>query len=300
MDGADTAWETAMEVYYHLHRNGFAGDKPRHVFKRRDLLAGSKDDSALGYIGDYMKHYIPDYVAPREFQEQGQRATDDLYRVTIYCSATSTNENFRKQAHDLSFDLASEGFAIKNGGGTDGLMVETSKGVHDFREWWQQNHPNEEMLKNHISSIQCEDTYKSEGLCSGNDYVCVHPNIFQRMADLTDTDAEIVLWGGAGTVQEMMGSIMLREAGITPSAGRPLVIVNAEIGNGIHKTRVFDPLIKAMPAWYQQKLNVHFVDTPLEALEIVREARRAAGREPGFAPNANAPFQTGPSPNGPA
>ncbi len=305
MDGADTAWETAMNVYYHLHRNGFAGDKPKHVFKRRDLLEGSKEESALGYIGDYMKRYIPDYVGQRDFQEHGQRAPDDLYRVTIYCSATSTNENFRKQAHDLAFDLASESFAVKNGGGTDGLMVETSNGVHDFREWWKQNHPNEEMPKNHISSIQCEDTYKSEGLCSDNDYVCVHPNIFQRMADLTDTDAEIVLWGGAGTVQEMMGSIMLREAGITPSHGRPLVIVNAEIGKGEHKTRVFDPLIKAMPAWYLEKLNVHVVNTPQEAMEIVREARWIAGRAPGPLPDGHELFKLrsdppGPGPNGPA
>ena len=298
MDGADTAWETAMDVYYHLHKNGFAGDKPKHVFKRRDNFEGGKDDSALGYIGDYLNHYVPDYVSPRAFREQGQKTPSDLFGVTIYCSATSTNENYRRQAHDLTYDLAAEGFAVKNGGGTDGLMVETSNGVHDFRKKWAAEHPGEEMPRNHISSIQCEDTYKSEGLCSDNDYVCVHPNIFQRMADLTDTDGEIVLWGGAGTVQEMMGSIMLREAGITPVENRPLVIVNAEIGNGAHRTRVFEPLIEAMPAWYREKLNVHVVNTTQEALELIRDARRARGMEP--APASTPVFKPGADPSGPA
>ncbi len=299
MDGADTAWETAMDVYYHLHRNGFAGDKPKHVFKRRDSFEGTKDESALGYIGDYLNHYVPDYVSPRAFREEGQKASPDLFSVTIYCSATSTNENYRKQAHDLTYDLASEGFAIKNGGGTDGLMVETSNGVHDFRKDWAAEHPGEEMPRNHISSIQCEDTYKSEGLCSHNDYVCVHPNIFQRMADLTDTDGEIVLWGGAGTVQEMMGSIMLREAGITPVENRPMVIVNSEIGIGAHRTRVFEPLIEAMPAWYREKLNVHVVNTTQEALELIREARRARGMEPTPASTPTA-FRPGTDASGPA
>jgi hypothetical protein len=58
------------------------------------------------------------------------------------------------------------------------------------------------------------------------------------------------------------------------------VIVNAEIGNGAHRTRVFDPVIKAMPEWYREKLNVHVVDTVAEAMELVRDARKACGMVP--------------------
>lgn len=268
----ERSWDDCLSIYTHLHRNGFLGDKPHHIFK----LCRTREDAEKA-LQKMMENYIPNNLPQSRFWEKGRKSPDDLFRVTVYCSATSTNNRLRQNARDFSFELARSGCSIRNGGGMDGLMYETSMGVHDFRRWWAEKHDGQPMPRNHVSSIQCEDTYQSEGLCDFNDYVCVHPNIFLRMDDLQTTDAEVFLPGGAGTVQELIASFLMREAGLIP-ANRPVIIVNAEIGHGRHRTRVYEPLVEAIPEHYFEKYNIRVVDDEKAALQLVREYQAASGK----------------------
>jgi predicted Rossmann-fold nucleotide-binding protein len=293
----DQTWEPALEIFAHLHKKSLIGDKPNHLFRMFDTIKKTSD-----YLKRAMTRYIPDNIPMTHFQEMGAKSPEDLFRVTVFCSASSTNALLRDQARQLGFQLAAYGFALKNGGGSggiqqdfddmfdengfmrgdirrEGLMVETSLGVHEFRKFWETNF-DEPAPRNWVESIQCEQTFQSEGLCEFNDRSVVHPNIYHRMDDLADTEAFIVDAGGSGTVQEIAGILMLREAGLLPIENVPLIIINTETGQGRHKSSIYGPLIDTIPQADFKRLNIHVVRSNSEAIELCREARTARGMEP--------------------
>lgn len=221
--------------------------------------------------------YRPDEPPGYEFTNDGTPCPPDLFRITIYCSATTTDYPMKMWTRDFAFDCGALGFAVRNGGGTgpDGLMIETSEAFRHIRG------PFDAFLKKrglpgapptHIASIQCIDTAQEEGLCKFNDYWAVHPTIYHRMLALQDTDAEVVLPGGAGTIQEIAASVLMRRAGLFPVQNRPLVIVNHE--------GIFDPFLKLIPPQDKDLYNIRIVETAAEALDILIDARSARGMDP--------------------
>ncbi|HEY8189962.1 MAG TPA: hypothetical protein VIF12_04710 [Micavibrio sp.] len=271
--GGDQTWAPFQKIYHHLHRHGLLGDKPEHVYKIKETPADVTE-----HLKKRKERYIPENVAAVPYEERGEpvKENDNLFRVTVYCSATSTNASCCSQTSELGYTLAKGGFAVKYGGGTMGLMDKVSRGFHQFR----QENPDSE-VENHISAIQCADTAQSEGMCEGDDFSCIHTNIYHRIEDLSDTDGEIVLWGGAGTVQEIVASALQRMTGSRETKNRPLVIVNQEIGHGDHKAKVFGPITEVFTETLCEKLNIHFVDTIKESMEIVARARENKKMQPG-------------------
>lgn len=263
----DQTWAPFEKLYHHLHCHGLIGDKPEHMYKVKSSSAEAQE-----YLKKRKERYVPENVPHAVYEEQGKALAqnDPVFRVTVYCSATSTNATLCRQTEDMGYKLAAGGFAVKYGGGTMGLMDKVSKGFHRFRA----EHPDMDVI-NHISAIQCSDTAQSEGMCEHDDFSCIHTNIYHRMEDLMDTDGEIALFGGAGTIQEIVASALARLSGARPTLHRPLVIVNQEIGQGVHKTRVFAPLMDILKPALCKKLNIHFVDNEAAAFDILAEARGA-------------------------
>lgn len=266
----DNTWDE------HLHTfRGFCGglipELPDYLCKIVDNEDELTDALKRGFV-NYSPHELPTY----QFREGGQRADDDLYNVTIYSSATSTDATLKASAHEFTFETAAMGFAVMNGGGEgpDGLMHETSDGVHFMRDKFAPylQKYGIDAPKTHIASIQCEDTAQEEGMRQDNDYWAVWPNIFLRMQDLQKTDAEVVLPGGAGTLQEVCASILMRKYGLAETENRPLIIVN--------KNGVYDRFLDTIPADDKERFNMHVVEEEEEALDILIEARRNKGMEP--------------------
>lgn len=279
-------WNDCIDIFDDFHRMGLIGQKPEHVFTR--VESGSKRsmvrDITLRLDRAFRTYRRLNYSKPH-YVEKGKEP-EGLYRVTIYCSATSTDKVLRRDAFNLAYQLAGGGYAVKNGGGTEGLMVETSNGVHQFRRDAAANGMRQVPV-NAIISDQYEYTRRAEGLCDWNDVVRVHPTIYQRLEKLQDTDAEIVLAGGMGTIQEIVGSLRTRMDGTRPVKNRPLVIVNQKVGLKDSERGVYDKLLKFLPQKVMQQCNVHVVDTVEQALSIVAESRRAMGIQPTYRTIAN-------------
>lgn len=274
--GDEGACGPLVELFDHMHDMGFLGDKPEHIYKRVET-----SQQAADYINKVLPKRRRPYLENVQFHDEGVEQREDLSTVTIYGSATNENPEIYDQTNALSACLAALGFANKNGGGRDGTMRRMNDGAHFARGWAAET--GNELPDHHLASIQCEDTYRSEGVYGDsegqvkNDYTCYCPSIEKRMDILGETNAEIVLPGGAGTIQEIAGSILKRLYSKDASdPHRPLIIVNQEI----HGKRIYDPLVKRMPETMIRDLNIHVVDNWLEALDIVVESRRARGDEP--------------------
>lgn len=225
-------------------------------------------------FSEYKSDEVPQY----SFTHDGDKCPEDLFCVTVYCSASTTDYPMKMWGRDFAFDLAGLGFAVKNGGGTgpDGLMIETSEGVriakNDFDAYLKKTGVKEGAPRTHVASIQCTDTAQEEGLCKFNDYWAVYPTIYQRMHELQKAQAEVVLPGGAGTIQEIAASVLMRKAGVFPVKHRPLIIVNHE--------GIYDPLMDIIPEEDFKKYNIQVVDSADDAMEILIKARKAMKMEP--------------------
>lgn len=279
-------WDDCRALFDDFHRMGFIGQKPEHVYTA--IADDSKRGIVSSVVGALNKAFTSyrrlTYTEPH-YMEKGVEPKG-LFRVTIYCSATSTDQVLRKDAFDLSYKLAAGGFAVKNGGGTEGLMVETSNGVHAYRREAQRNGL-KQFARNAIISDQYEYTRRAEGLCEWNDYVRVHPTIFQRLEKLQDTDAEIVLAGGAGTIQEIVASLRTRLNGTRPVQHRPLVIVNQKVGRKGFERGVYDKLLQMLPLSVMKACNVHVVDNVDAAYALISMSRNAMGMKPQYTVLAN-------------
>lgn len=250
---------------------GLIPEMPEYLYK-----VASDTSELEKKIGTHFENYSPHELPEHIYKEGGEKAPEDLFRVTVYCSASSTNAEFKAKARHFALDCAGLGFALKNGGGTgpDGLMTETSDGMHDAREHFAPflDSYGYKLPVNHVTSIQCPETEQEEGLRKDNDFWCVWPNIFLRMQDLQDTEAEVVLPGGAGTIQEICASIIMRKNGFTDVENRPLIIVDSD--------GIYQPFLDTIPAEDYEKYNIHVVRSEGQALELLMEAREARNMTP--------------------
>lgn len=250
---------------------GLIPEMPDHLYSVLD-----PDQSMEDQLSNAFTNYVPNQFENNLYRESGPKPDHGLFNVTVYCSASTTNTQLKERASDFTSDLAGMGFAVTNGGGAgpDGLMFETSAGVHNFRN---NIAPYLEFIgkavpDNFIASIQCTETTDKEGLLEYNDYWCSWPNIFMRMQDLQNCEAELVLPGGAGTIQEISASIIMRKSGFTPILYRPLIIVNED--------GIYDPLIKLIPKEDFARYNLHIVEHESQAMDILLKSRHAMGMAP--------------------
>ncbi|MGE4313008.1 MAG: hypothetical protein AB7E85_01890 [Pseudobdellovibrionaceae bacterium] len=267
-------WADCLEIYHDLHVQGLLGDKPEHIY----TVYGTQKEGVEKFEEE-KDTYIRHEAVEDEIFEDGEDR-NDLFKVTIYCSATSTNGERLQRAYDLSRDLAADGYGIVNGGGSKGLMERVSASVMDLKA----ERPD---LDTFLKVIQCEETCRAEGMFEGADKTIVMPNIYLRMEELQKVQAEVVLDGGAGTVQEVLASLITRMNNRAVVENRPMVIVNSpseDIHNG---GRVFDIVLKHLPSAVLRECNVHVVDTIQEAKLIIDAARKARG----MAPDESAAFE---------
>lgn len=252
---------------------GLIPEMPHEIIDAVVEKHGDLRKSLSKAFSEYQPDELPEYI----FREDGKKCPEGLFRVTVYCSASTTDYPLKMWSRDFAFDCGALGFALKNGGGTgpDGLMIETSEGIRLVRNQFDEYLRAQGLSgapQTHISSIQCVDTAQEEGLCKFNDHWAVYPTIYQRMHVLQDTDAEVVLPGGAGTFQEIAASVLMRKAGIYPTENRPLVIVNHE--------GIYDPFLKLVPEKDFRRYNIKVVNTAEEAMRLLVEARKNRNMEP--------------------
>lgn len=258
-----------LENYDYLHKVGMIGDAPNYLMHQ----VNSKT-KAQKIFGHEFKHYVRPNDVESIYSDEGQ-TPDGLFRVTVYCSASSRNDALRVEARRFGRLGAEAGFNVVTGGGNDGLMKEVSDGVIEYRHHELACRP-ERVVVNGLISIQCIDTIESEGEYPHADRKERHPSIYHRMDNLQKNEASVFLAGGAGTLQEFYAECLerLRTGQVE---NRPLILVNQKIRCGDEELGVWDKLVSTLPKGLEKACNVHIVDTVEAAMDICLEARAARG-----------------------
>lgn len=214
-----------------------------------------------------------------KMEVSGIPGDENLFTVTVYCSATCTNAPLKQEAREFGHDLAALGFGVKTGGGTgtDGLMVEINEGVQDAKNKFypyleSRGTASNQMPSTHLSCHHSIKTVEAEGKYDKADYYDVAPDIYVRMDKLQQTHAEILFPGGAGSFQELAYTAIKRQSGLVDVTNRPVVIVN--------HNEMYDDLIAQIPQKDFEALNIHVAKDKAQALKIIFQARLNHDMEP--------------------
>ena len=133
--------------------------------------------------------------------------------ICVYGAASRhIGENFSSVGHELGYRLAKRGHSLVFGGGDNGMMGATARGVHDGG--------------GHITSI-APSFFNVDGilyqLCDEYIYTDTMRERKQRMEDMSD--GFIVSPGGVGTFEEFFEIFTLRQLG---RLEKPIAILNTD------------------------------------------------------------------------
>ncbi|MFA7233781.1 MAG: LOG family protein [Terrimicrobiaceae bacterium] len=133
--------------------------------------------------------------------------------VCVFCSASLKDPDYLEDGRALGRLLAGSRMGCVSGAGSSGVMGEVVRGAVEAGGWTGgSNVP-------HIIEI--------EGLPDGLSSFWLRPDIYTRMEIMIQkSDAFVIFPGGAGTVQEMLALLILKEKHHPHMEGKPVFVFN--------------------------------------------------------------------------
>ena len=201
---------------------------------------------------------LEEYLALDDWLRQMQNSH---FRVCIFGSARikPTAEAYHLVLH-LARDLAMDGVDIVTGGGP-GLMEAANRGVREAQT---------DLSRSYGVTIElpriAEVPNKHLDIKSSHKRFSSRLDEFMRL-----THAVIVAPGGIGTLLEMMYVWQLLQVGLIE--GRPVVLLDRYHWGGLIDW-ICEKIVDGGFASAEDMAHVHTVDTPEEALTIIRESHR--------------------------
>lgn len=261
----DPSWGPQWRKYFHFLHSPVFKTRMNAIFS---VMTGNINDLNRA-MARHAARYTRRTPEDRPFTESGKKADRDLFRVVFYSSASLAHTT--QVWHDtkaLTYDCAEAGMAVRFGGGEEGLMRATAEGVHEYRRDCQQQ--GKPMSRHHISAIQCQDTADMEGVDKRSDYVCIHPTMEDRMAGLMNTDASVLLPGGAGSDREKAAEFLMRAYNRIPMQDRVFIIVNEAIDG----YKPLDEIVRQITPRMKADYNIVIVDHAKDVLPVLKDYRQ--------------------------
>ncbi|MCU0795655.1 MAG: LOG family protein, partial [Akkermansiaceae bacterium] len=223
----DGSWNPLFSVLDHLHK---LGTIRQHI--PEFLLSAETPESVLTTLEQARLAGVPDpgreAHEPTKLPEANTPPPDDLEgNVCVFCSATLEDPSYLEDGEMLGRILANSRFGCVSGAGRSGIMGAVVRGSVQAGGWTGgSNVP-------HIIEL--------EGLPDGLSAFWLRPDIYTRMEVMIEnSDAFVIMPGGAGTLQELLALMIFRHQGNPLMAGKPVVIYNRRNHAGIG---FWDPLI---------------------------------------------------------
>ncbi len=210
----DQSWEPFFSLLLHLQKLGTI----RQDY--RDFLMPVKEaQNVVHRLQESLEKGIPD-AGRHEGQKNSIRDVksyetplpdDTVGNVCVFCSASIEDEAYLSDGYDLGKMLAQHRMGCVSGAGKTGVMGAVVRGAVDAGGWTGgSNVP-------HIIEL--------EGLPLGLSSFWMRPDIYTRMEVMIENSGAFVAYpGGAGTVQEVLALLLMKQQGDPLMAGKPVVL----------------------------------------------------------------------------
>ena len=285
----DTSWSPVLDIFRHLEAHGMIS-APNRLFTVLDsveevapaikALAGQgspegfdqqsgRGSSAPGFGETGAGRQPPNQVS-------GQwRSALPVFNVGVFCSANTRQDFFKRSAYSLGQKMGQKGIGLVFGAGSSGMMGELARGALDHGGY--------------IRGANISRIARVEGLPHGlHEYWGEESginDIYQRLSVMVaNSDAFILLPGGAGTLQELLALLLLLRDQENPlmrhrvHRDRPkkIVLVNQRLdGSG---RGFYDPIIDLIQLFgYRVDEDFHVVADEIEAINQVQDCSDVVG-----------------------
>lgn len=255
------SWDPFLKLLGHMNELGTVRMKQDELFTVIDSLnvnevveklsirMSNKDNLKKTHAG-----FTPPEVIP------GPEMYKPEFSVCVFCSSSSKNENYLDAARSLGRMIAEKEWGLISGAGSTGLMGAVVSGAVNAGGFAAgANVP-------HITAI--------EGKPSGLNTYWSTSDIYTRMEIMIDeSQAFAIMPGGAGSVQELMALVLMKNQDNRLMRGKDIVIVNKE--TDIEGVRFWDPAISLLKEFgYETGKDIHVVNDEFEAIEKFTELRK--------------------------
>lgn len=284
--GEDKILDRLEAMTYDLHRLGAIPQEPHTLFKR----FGSVLD--LAYAMNAAKKEVFRYPpfsyadGPNVITQSGTPSSKD-YHTSLLLTASLKGTDMLAQVEPIARTLAEGGSGIVTGAGLNnggmGLVTQT---LYDMA-----------MRGKDVHHTGITTPHIREHEASGNiekrvQHFVLTKNIHVRKEGLSRSDSNLLLPGGAGTLEEgfadlfmMMQARASKDPALELYRHNQLVVVNTPIVQDGRKRGFYDVVLANMPERVLQDYPIHVTGTVNGAVDAVvahRSAMRAAGRRTGF------------------
>ena len=229
----DHSWDPFFNVLNHLRSLGTIKQDFRNF-----LLAVNEPENVIEVLDRVEELGIPD--PERHSVNEGQ--TDEIYSyespplkgqlgdVCVFCSASIKDQSYLDDGYKFGQQMANSGYGCVSGAGRTGVMGAVVRGAVDAEGWTGGSNVS------HIINL--------EGIPDGLSSFWLRPDIYTRMEVMIErSEAFVIFPGGAGTVQELLALLLLKESNDPLMRGKPIILFDRIDGSGVH---FWDPLIKLL------------------------------------------------------
>ena len=292
----DDTWSPVLDIFRHLEAQGMIST-PARWFTVLDSLEevaptikAQAGQEFSGWPEEFDKPPTPG-SSPQSLEKAGaggqlpnqtarqRRSALPEFNVGVFCSATTRQDSFKRSAYILGQNLAQKGIGVVFGAGSSGMMGELARGALDHGGY---------LRGANISRIA-----RIEGLPQGlHEYWGEESgikDIYQRLSVMVaNSDAFILLPGGAGTLQELLALLLLLRDKDNPlmrhrvhqDRSKKIVLVNQRLdGSG---RGFYDPIINLIQLFgYKVDQDFHVVSNELEAINQLQDSNNTVGRAVG-------------------
>lgn len=223
----DRSWDAFFKLLAHLRRVGTV----KQDYAEFLLMADSAED-VLAALDQVKSRGVPD---PGRHKSQSASApvtetpvpADYVGNVCVFCSASIEEPNYLTEGEELGRLLAENRIGCVSGAGRSGIMGAVVKGSVEAGGW--------------AAGSNVPHIIELEGLPEGLSAFWPRPDIYTRMEVMIEnSDAFVIMPGGAGTVQEMLALMIFKHQRNPLMEGKPVVVFNRHCGGG---GQFWDPLI---------------------------------------------------------
>ncbi|MEM6910308.1 MAG: LOG family protein [Verrucomicrobiota bacterium] len=227
----DDSWNDLLGVLHHLGAMGTVRQKPEEF-----LLLADSAQAALEQVAYGRARTPPD--AGREPLERPIKARSfdtpipDAFKgsVCVFCSATLEEPTYLDDGRELGRLLAENGFGCISGAGSSGIMGAVVEGSVAAGGW--------------AAGSNVPHIIELEGLPEGLSSFWLRDDIYTRMeVMIAQSDAFVILPGGAGTVQELLALLIFKSHGDLLMKDKPIFIFNRALPEG---GGFWDPLVRLL------------------------------------------------------
>jgi uncharacterized protein (TIGR00730 family) len=226
----DDSWDPFFSVLNHLRSLGTIAQDFRDfllaVNEPENVIEGLNRVHELG-VPDPERHSVAEDQTDEIYSYESPPLTGQLGNVCVFCSASIKDQSYLDDGYELGQQMAGSGYGCVSGAGKTGVMGSVVRGAVNAEGW--------------TGGSNVPHIIRLEGLPDGLSSFWLRPDIYTRMEVMIErSDAFVIFPGGAGTVQELLALLLLKESNDSLMRGKPIILFDRIDGSGVH---FWDPLI---------------------------------------------------------